>query len=241
MPDAGRFGEELLNRGEDHATRVDRELAAQVGPTLGLRRRLSQQVLAVREGAEELVVKVVAVGQHDGGWVLHGGFADDRAGVESHREALARAPGVPDDADSAVAGLAARLAPRLVAALLVFADAPSGLHRLHGAQRLLDGDAHGVELVVAAHLLGRLAAAVVIEDDEVADQPEEARRRAGALQHHLQLGHVRVRRGLAVNRAPGLEPLLASRQRADPSVQTVRHHQHLVHREQRGQLRLIRL
>ena len=172
-------------------------LAAQVGPTLGLGRRLSQQVLAARERAEELVVEVVAVGQHDDGWVFHRGLADDRAGVEGHRQAFARALGVPDDADSAVAGFAAGPEPRLVAALLVFADAPSGLLRLDGAQRLLDGDAHGVELVVAAHLLGRLAAAVVIEDDEVADQPEEARRRAGALQHHLQLGHVRVGGGPA--------------------------------------------
>jgi hypothetical protein len=37
----------------------------------GLHRRLAQQVLAAREGAEELVVEVVAVGEHDQRRVLH--------------------------------------------------------------------------------------------------------------------------------------------------------------------------
>ena len=60
-----------------------------------------------REGAEELVVQVVAVGEdHDGG-VLHGRVQDDAPGVEGHGQALARALGVPDHAHAPVAGVAA--------------------------------------------------------------------------------------------------------------------------------------
>ena len=64
---------------------------------------MAEQVLAAREGAEELVVEVVAVGEDDDGRVLHRRLARDHAGVEGHRQALARALRVPDDADAAVA------------------------------------------------------------------------------------------------------------------------------------------
>ncbi len=104
--------EELLDRGEHHAASGHREQLAQVGAALGLHRRLAQQVLAAREGAEELVVEVVAVGEHDDGRVLHRRLADDAAGVERHRQALARALRVPDHADPPVAGSAAWLAAR---------------------------------------------------------------------------------------------------------------------------------
>ena len=46
-------------------------LLAQVRAALGLHRRLAQQVLAAREGAEELVVQVVAVGEDDERGVRH--------------------------------------------------------------------------------------------------------------------------------------------------------------------------
>ena len=65
MPVALLLGEELLDGGEDHAARGDRSSFAQVGAALGLHRRLAQQVVAAGEGAEELVVEVVAVGEHD--------------------------------------------------------------------------------------------------------------------------------------------------------------------------------
>ncbi len=69
--------------------------------------------LAAREGAEELVVQVVAVGEDDERRVLHRRLLDELAGVEGHREALAAALRVPDDADAAVAlGDGARRSPR---------------------------------------------------------------------------------------------------------------------------------
>ena len=62
---------ELLNRGEDHAARSDRELGTQISAIRGLHRRLAQQLPAACEGCEKLVVEVVAVGEHDEGRVLH--------------------------------------------------------------------------------------------------------------------------------------------------------------------------
>ena len=57
-----------------------------------------------REGAEELIVQVVAVGDdHDGG-VLHGGMQDDAPGIKGHGQAFAGALGMPDHADAMVAG-----------------------------------------------------------------------------------------------------------------------------------------
>ena len=162
------LGVELLDRREHHPAGGDRQLLAQLGAALRLCWRLAEQVLAAREGAEELVVEVVAVCQDDDGRILHGRLARDRAGVEGHRQALARTLCVPDDADAAVAGRSAGSAPPLVApALLDHGRVRSQPGR---TQRLGDGGAHRVELMVAGHLLQEDAAAVVLEDDEVADQ-----------------------------------------------------------------------
>ena len=91
-----------------------------------------------------------------------------------------------------------------------------------------------MELVIARHLLDQRPAAVVVEDDEIADQGQEPRGRADALQHHLQLGHVRVGQGLAADGAPGLEPLPPRGERADARLRAVGDHERLVHGEQGG-------
>ena len=231
-----RLGEEFLDRREDDASRFDGEFLPQIGAVLRLHRRLAQEVPAEGEGAEELVVEVVAVGQHDHGGVGHGRLADDAPGVEGHGQALARALGVPDDADPPVARRAARLP---AAARLTGAMRHAGEFRR--AQSLVDRGLHGVELVIARHLLDERAAAVILEHDEVADQREESLRRADALQHHLQLGRVRIGEGLPGDGAPGLEPLPSGGQRADPRRHSVRDHQDRVHGEQRRQLGLVGL
>ena len=79
VPVALLLGEELLDGREHHAARGDRQQLPQVRAALGLHRRLAQQVRAAREGAEELVVEVVAVGEHDERRVLHRRLADDPA------------------------------------------------------------------------------------------------------------------------------------------------------------------
>ena len=184
-----------------------------------------------------MVVEVVAVGQHDDGGVLHRQVAHDAAGVERHRQALARPLRVPDHPDPPVAAGAGRLPARLVAA------GRFGHHLLQGcrAQRLGDGGLHGVELVVPGHLLHEGAAAVVLEHDEVADQREQPAAVEDAFEQHLELREARVGQRLARNRAPRLEPLLPGRQRADARFQPIRYDEPGVEREQRRDLRLVGL
>ena len=105
--------------GEHHAAGFHHEPGAQIRPARRLHGRLAQQVGAAREGGEELVVEVVAVGQHDDGGVLHRRLADDAPGIEGHRQALARTLGMPDDADAPVARHATGGAAGLVTALLL--------------------------------------------------------------------------------------------------------------------------
>ena len=91
------LGQELLDGGKDHPTCLPAlKQLAQLGAALGLDRILSEEVAAAGEDAEELPVQVVAVSEDDDGRVLHRGVVDDPARVEGHRQALARALGVPD-------------------------------------------------------------------------------------------------------------------------------------------------
>ena len=236
VPVASLFGEEFLDSGEHHAARFHREFGAQVRAARRLGRGLAQKVGAARKGAEELVVEVVAVREHDDGGVFHRRFADDAPGVEGHGQALARSLRVPDDADSLIARLTARLAVRPVTAIL-----PGGLAQLSGAQGLCDRDFDCMELVVARHLLGKRAAALVLEDDEITNQREESLPLADALQHHLQLRHMRIGQRLSRYGAPGLEPFPPGGERADPRFHSVRDHQCRVKGEQRGDFRLVGL
>jgi hypothetical protein len=233
------FGEEFVDSGEHHPARRHAEQLAQVRAALGLHRRLAQQVAAARKGGEELVVEVVAVGEHDERRVAHRRLADDAAGVERHRQALARALRVPHHAHAHVAGLAAGRAARLVAALGL-GHAHSRALQLRGAQRLAHRHLHRVELVVAGHLLDD-AALVVLEHDEVAQKVEKSSRRAQALDHHLQLGHVRASQRVACDSAPGLEPLAAGTERADARLHAVGNREQRVRCEQRRHLGLVGL
>ena len=77
-----------------------------------LHRRLAQEFLTAGEGAEELVVEIVAVGEYHHGRVFHRRLADDPSSIEGHGQTLARALGVPDHPDAAVARGAARSGAR---------------------------------------------------------------------------------------------------------------------------------
>ena len=148
---------------------------------------------------------------------LHGRVADDGAGVEGHGQALARPLGVPDHANAPVAGGPAGSPAGLVAALGPF----GGYLQVRSAEGLVHGGADGVELVVAGHLLDQLAAAVVVEDDEVPHQGEETLGIAGPFQENLKLRHGGISQFLAGDGAPGLEPLLAGGESPDAGGQTV--------------------
>src|SRR5690606_7646105 len=165
-----------------HAARLYREELAQVRSAGRLNRRLAQKLPAAGEGAEELVVEVVAVGEHDDRRVLHHRLADDAAGVERHRQALARALRVPHDADAPIARLATGLALRCGCRAAGYQVV--GSLQLGRPQRLLHRYLDRMELVVAGHLLDD-APAVVLEDDEVTDKVEEPPRRQETRDHDL--------------------------------------------------------
>ena len=181
------LGEELLNGGEDHTARFDRELDAQIRSACRLYRRLAQQLPAAGEGAKELVVQVVAVGQHNDGGVGHCQLANDAPGIKGHAQALARALSVPNHADAPVARRTACLVARLMADAFFF-EPLSCLTQLGRTQSFGDRHLNRVKLVVTRHLLDECTAAVILEDDEIADQGQKPARCTDALQHHLQLG-----------------------------------------------------
>ena len=245
---AGPVGEELLDGGEHHPARLHRQLGPQVGPAGGLHGGLAQQVPAAGEGAEELLVEVVAVGEHHHGGVGHGRRPDDGPGVEGHGEALARPLGVPHHPDAPVApppaGPVAAAAPgdgrgrggrgRGGLAGRVAAG--------RGPQGLVHRGPHRVELVVSGHLLGRRPGAVVLEHDEVPHQGEEALGLAHPFEQHLEFEHGLVGgRGVAGQGPPGLEPLPPAGEGADPGLRPVGDDEELVHGEQGGQLGLVGL
>jgi len=232
------LGEELLDGGEDHAARGRGQQLAEVRPAFGLDRRLAEQVPTAGERAEELVIKVVPVREHDDRRVFHRRFPDDPAGVEGHGQALSRALGVPDDAHPPVSGLAARLSSRFEAAPLFPRSTLSG--HLSGAQCFAHGRLDGVELVVSRHLLDD-AAAVVLEHQEVAHEVEEPARRAESLDHDPHLRRLGRGQSLAVDRPPGLEPLAPRGEGPDARLDSVGDDERGVPREKRRDLRLVGL
>ena len=142
----------------------------QILPAIGLLRGLTEQVATHGESAEELVIKVIAVGEEDDGRVLHGRMSDDLSGIEGHEQALAGALSVPDDADAAVALGAG------------------------GGDRALDRVAHGVELVIPGQDLDD-ARARVLEHDEVVDQGQNSGLFENALNDRFRArGHPWARR-----------------------------------------------
>jgi len=172
-----------------------------VRAALGLHRRLAQQVAAARESGEELVVEVVAVGEDDEGWVLHGRALDDAGGVEEHGEAFAGALGVPDDAGAAIAGGAVGTA---------------------GADCFGDGGIDGVELVVAGDDFVELVAiGVRFEGDEVLEEIEEALLGEDAADEGFEFEGGGGGVGVAFDGAPDFEPFAVGGEGADAGFEAV--------------------
>jgi len=126
---------------------------------------------------------------------------------------------VPDDSDAPVARFASGLPARLVP-VAVLGDPLRFLPERGCTHGLLHRRPHRMELVIPGHLLGQLAAAIVLEDDEVPDQGQEPLALAHPFEHHLQLGNVRSGQRLARDRAPRLEPLASGGGRRSCSPST---------------------
>ena len=65
---------------------------------LCLHGRLAQRLMAAGERAEKLVVQVVAIRENDNRWILQPSIERQPAGVENHRQALARTLRMPHHA-----------------------------------------------------------------------------------------------------------------------------------------------
>lgn len=209
-------GEELLDGREHDATGCDLEQLAEVVAVTRLNGDLAQQLTAPCEGSEQLVVEVVAVGDHNDRRVLHCGVVDDSTRVERHGQTLARSLRVPDDAHLAIAA------------------------RSRGANRLGDGLADRSDLVVARQLLHH-AVASILEDDEALDQVEKATLLEHPGEERAQLQRPRRGHLLAIHGAPGREPLPGRAERADPGHHAIRGNEQLVVDERRADLLLVGL
>ena len=212
---------ELLDGGKhDAARRPVRQQRAQLLPRAGLHRLLTQQVLRQAEHAEELAVKVIAVGDDHDGRVGHRGLLHHTRGETRHGDALAAALRVPHHA-----------------ALALHAAGRTGPRRRH---HLRDGRAHRMELVVARDLLHQRA--VILEQHEVAQVVEQVGRCQHAAHQRLQLVELaqRVERD-AVDGAPRHEAFAIGRERAHQRLGAVGDDQQRVVLKNVGNLRLVRL
>ena len=226
---------ELLDRRENDAARLPRrQHLAELLPALRLLGRLLEEVLRRAELLVKLPVEIVAIRHHDQRRVVHLRLLQELARVAAHRDALARALRVPEDARLARAG---HDLPAIRRPLLLH---PRAFLRRRGNERHPHRLPHAVELMVARDLLDQRVA-VLLEEHEIADVIEKQIRPEKAAHHLLQLEFQRRLVVLVRNRPPRHEPLWRRRERADARVHPVAHHQCLVEDEQVRDLLLIGL
>src|SRR5208283_1738179 len=164
---------------------------------------LTEQVLAGRKRAKELVVQVITIREDHQGWVGHRWVLDDLSCVESHRQTLATSLCMPNDTDTPVA-----------------------LGR-SSVERAFDSFVYGMELVITADFfLSFLATGV--ENGEVADQVEEPLLLEDAAKQHFHLQGTLRGNLVALNRAPGHESLPTRSERAYACFDAVRNHKQFV-------------
>src|SRR5207247_11410339 len=80
------FWHELLDSREDDAARSDLEQFAQVTAIFGLYRGLSKEITSRLEHAEQLIVKVIPIGQHNDGRIPHDGIDRKSTRLNSSHE-----------------------------------------------------------------------------------------------------------------------------------------------------------
>ena len=147
---------------------------------------------------------------------------------------------MPDHPNAAVTDLPARLLLRAPAVIFV-AGIAHGRQQARRPQRFIQGITNGVELVISRHLFDQGTTAVIVKDNEVADQRQEPSVLADTLEHDLQPGQIGARLTVSRDGAPRFEPLLTGAEGAHPGINTVGDHEELVYGEQGGQLRLVGL
>ena len=170
------------------------------------------------ELTEELVIKVVAVGQHHERGVLHRWMPHHACSEEEHGKALAAALGMPDDPCTPVTRLAAALVPGPIigrafaqdVAIRGNAASPYGFF-----YRRVDR----MELMVTRDdLVHRPRIGVFFENNKMVQQVEKSMSLEDAPDERLQFQGSGCCIVLSIDRAPDLEPFLVGRYGAHSSL-----------------------
>lgn len=177
-----------------------------MGAARRLHGHLPQKVAALRKLTVQLPVEVVAVGQHDNRRRGHRPLQP--LGEEDHRQRLSASLRMPEDTAAAV--------------------------RFGGAERRIDGLAHGVELVVGAQYLD-VFPVLLRAADEAAEQLDEAALLEHPAEEDVEIGVARVLQP-AVHGLPLHESVLAGGDGPGLGRGQVAHHAEGVVDEQRGNL-----
>src|SRR5437867_3958672 len=113
--------------------------------------------MATGKCAKELIVKIVAVGDDNDCRILHCGMHHNATRIECHRQTLARALRVPDDANASIAPLGFALSFGKVRSAF-FTDCGGSRGQDTSAECFKNSDVDSMVLVVARHLLDESAA-----------------------------------------------------------------------------------
>lgn len=161
-------------------------------PRRGLNRCLRECAGWCEHLVEQLVVKIISIGQEHCCWVRHRWVAHDLSDVEQHLETFARALRVPDDTGASI----------------------SSSQR---SDRPFDGTVHCVELVVLGDALNE-SVALVTEGDVVVYDVEEYRRRKHTPHEHLEFGQIRWGKCYTVDGLPRCVVLEPAAERTHPCL-----------------------
>ena len=160
------FWEKLLYGCEHHATTRHRQQFAQLLSVRGLYRHLAENVMAALKLAEELIVKIVTICQHNKRRVLHHARANHPRGEKQHSETLAAALRVPHHARAMVSRFAAMHASGPIGAN--FLAHHVCIAHAAGANGLFHRSIHRMELVVARYdLVNGAAIGVFLEHNKM--------------------------------------------------------------------------
>ncbi len=192
---------EFLDQGEDVALVAAQKLLQMLAALRLHRLAQLRQFAAGGEGPGDLAVEFGAVGDDEKGPVARL-LAQNLAGEEQHRQALARALRVPEDAEPA----------------LVLGDVVDRL------QRAIDAE----QLVGLRQLLDQ-AELALLEGDEILDKVEKPRRPARALDQRIEADGAGLL--LVVDPLPFVEELERRIGRAEHRVEPVRQDDEGVRRE----------
>ncbi len=145
---------------------------------------MTEQALAIAEGLEELLVEVVAVGEHHDGGIVHFLSQHQFARVKDHRKALAAALRVPDDARAFIAnGLFFDAGQAIFGGVFTHGFVVGGGSADGGCNGFVDR----VILMIGGDLLDRLFSCM-LKHNEMTDDIQHGLFVEQALDHRLQFG-----------------------------------------------------